>query len=427
MKLPVDINYIKNIAVLFVTLFLMVSCSTIAVLYLIECSWVYYVLTTVGYSLIFGLYYILVVKEFMYVHDNMEGRVKDMATEIENTGLSTASEVYNEHIWTITHEIRSPLAVITAAVKLQSSYLREIYNDAYKSGLITGDNVENYKGLKNAILSIDRNVNIIADFINGIVNHADNINEETEGQRFIEASTYMTSVLESARNFSRTMKIIDNKNLGFHKDSYDDFDKVHILANQHDLTRILMNIFKNSSDAIWQNIDFLKKRRPGYKPSLKLRCLKSTHIDTAILLNKEKVMGPFGCDREESPFYLVIEDNGPGISEENREKIFTKNFSTQSGLMNLGLGLHICMKIAKDNDISMYFQTDESRGTRLILGFPRVILLEESPTEKSVGVLCMECEDLMYSSSSHRLYDDIVDQEVISSYSLVPQSHQNEH
>ena len=43
-------------------------------------------------------------------------------------------------------------------------------------------------------------------------------------------------------------------------------------------------------------------------------------------------------------FYdIVIEDNGPGVSEENRSKLFTPNFTTKSN--GTGLGLSIWMSI----------------------------------------------------------------------------------
>ena len=39
-------------------------------------------------------------------------------------------------------------------------------------------------------------------------------------------------------------------------------------------------------------------------------------------------------------FYdIVVEDNGPGVKEENRSKLFTPNFTTKSGGTGLGLAI----------------------------------------------------------------------------------------
>ena len=36
---------------------------------------------------------------------------------------------------------------------------------------------------------------------------------------------------------------------------------------------------------------------------------------------------------------IVFEDNGPGVSEENRDKLFTPNFTTKNGGSGLGLAI----------------------------------------------------------------------------------------
>ena len=39
-------------------------------------------------------------------------------------------------------------------------------------------------------------------------------------------------------------------------------------------------------------------------------------------------------------FYdIVVEDNGPGVSEENRPRLFTPNFTTKNGGSGLGLAI----------------------------------------------------------------------------------------
>ena len=48
----------------------------------------------------------------------------------------------------------------------------------------------------------------------------------------------------------------------------------------------------------------------------------------------------------EDGFYeIVVEDNGPGVSEENQDKIFTPDFTTKTS--GSGLGLAICKRIVE--------------------------------------------------------------------------------
>ena len=42
---------------------------------------------------------------------------------------------------------------------------------------------------------------------------------------------------------------------------------------------------------------------------------------------------------QEGFYDIVVEDNGPGVSEENRERLFTPNFTTKNGGSGLGLAI----------------------------------------------------------------------------------------
>jgi len=45
---------------------------------------------------------------------------------------------------------------------------------------------------------------------------------------------------------------------------------------------------------------------------------------------------------------LTVEDNGPGVSEENSEKIFEAFFTTKDVGRGMGLGLHLCRQFVED-------------------------------------------------------------------------------
>ncbi|MDZ7689690.1 MAG: ATP-binding protein [Balneolaceae bacterium] len=71
---------------------------------------------------------------------------------------------------------------------------------------------------------------------------------------------------------------------------------------------------------------------------------------------------------KKSSAFFEIEDNGSGISEEDKSKIFVPNFSTKSS--GTGLGLAICKKIIEAHEGSISFASIKGQGTTFIVKLP---------------------------------------------------------
>lgn len=67
---------------------------------------------------------------------------------------------------------------------------------------------------------------------------------------------------------------------------------------------------------------------------------------------------------------LSVSDNGPGIPQEIREKIFEPHFSTKRE--GHGLGLATCYRIIKNHGGKIEVESEPGRGTRFTLRLPRV-------------------------------------------------------
>lgn len=81
------------------------------------------------------------------------------------------------------------------------------------------------------------------------------------------------------------------------------------------LTRVVVNLLTNAIQAVEDN--------PGEK-----------HLIVAVRNSSE-----------DGYYDIVVEDNGPGVSEQNQEKIFTPDFTTKTS--GSGLGLAICRRIVE--------------------------------------------------------------------------------
>jgi two-component system nitrogen regulation sensor histidine kinase NtrY len=73
-----------------------------------------------------------------------------------------------------------------------------------------------------------------------------------------------------------------------------------------------------------------------------------------------------------------ISDNGTGIPEELKSKIFTPNFTTKSS--GMGLGLSIAKRYAETAGGTILFESEHDKGSSFIVELPLLYTVER--TEK---------------------------------------------
>ena len=113
------------------------------------------------------------------------------------------------------------------------------------------------------------------------------------------------------------------------------------------------------------------------RPALKIKADK-THMNrlfTNLLSNAVDA-----CTQEEKCFISIkeeikdghvliqVKDNGEGIPEETRSKIFVPNFTTKTS--GTGLGLAMCKSIVEQAGGDIWFQTETDKGTTFFVQLP---------------------------------------------------------
>ena len=86
-----------------------------------------------------------------------------------------------------------------------------------------------------------------------------------------------------------------------------------------DFSRVILNLCNNAFDAMWEKLN----TNPEYKPKLTIRTFKDKN------------------------FHIEIEDNGPGIRKQYKDKVLQPFFTTKKGTDGTGLGLSITNDIVK--------------------------------------------------------------------------------
>ena len=117
------------------------------------------------------------------------------------------------------------------------------------------------------------------------------------------------------------------------------------------LTRVFVNLIGNSVQAIENAQNEAVER--GEEPF------------------QGKILVSLRLSNKEGFYDIVFEDNGPGVSDENRSKLFTPNFTTKSN--GTGLGLSICRNIVeKCNGEILYSKSFSLKGACFTVRYPRV-------------------------------------------------------
>jgi nitrogen fixation/metabolism regulation signal transduction histidine kinase len=109
-----------------------------------------------------------------------------------------------------------------------------------------------------------------------------------------------------------------------------------VFADKSQIIRVLNNIVKNA-------IQSIPKTRRGI-------------IEIKLVYNDEYIT-------------MSIHDNGVGIEDHMKDKVFYPNFTTKSS--GMGLGLAICADIIQSFDGRIYFETIQGVGTTFFIELPR--------------------------------------------------------
>jgi signal transduction histidine kinase len=111
---------------------------------------------------------------------------------------------------------------------------------------------------------------------------------------------------------------------------------VSIVADKDQISRVFSNLIKNSIQAIPETIE--------------------GKIDVFI-------------SQKENNYLIEIKDNGTGIAEDKKDKIFVPNFTTKT--TGMGLGLAMVKNIVENAQGKVWFETKEDIGTSFFIELPK--------------------------------------------------------
>ena len=234
--------------------------------------------------------------------------VAELERSVEKLARSERESAWREMAKQIAHEINNPLT----PMKLSVQHLHRAWTDK-------SEHFEDYfnRISKTLIDEID-NLSAIA----------------TEFSNFAKMPTAINQHINLIDRIEKAVVLFTNDDVDFriHKNG---LQNIPIYADKEQISRVFINLFKNAIQSV----------EKGIRPIIELQIMTDKHFAT-----------------------VRVTDNGKGIPEDLKEKLFRPNFTTKTS--GMGLGLAIVKNILESNGGTITFETETGKGTTFILSFP---------------------------------------------------------
>ncbi|VAW23602.1 Nitrogen regulation protein NtrY [hydrothermal vent metagenome] len=235
-------------------------------------------------------------------------KVNELATSAELLARSERESAWREMAKQIAHEIKNPLT----PMKL------------------------NIQHLQRSIKGVEQKDKYFERLTKNLIEQIDNLSEiATEFSNFAKIPTARNHVFNLSERMIKVIDLFkshDKASIRFEIESGED---IKVKADTEQLSRALINLIKNGIQAI----------PPGVHGEIFISLSKKGH--NAL---------------------IKVKDNGVGIPEETRGKLFSPSFTTKTS--GMGLGLSIVKGIVENFSGMIWFETEINKGSTFFIEIP---------------------------------------------------------
>jgi signal transduction histidine kinase len=199
--------------------------------------------------------------------------------------------------------------------------------------------------------------------IKSLVNCVDGLKEKLDIDFIMSDLTDI--VTESKTGIERVRKIVQDLK-----------DFAHVDKTEFQLADINEGIEK-TLQLVWNEIKYKTTVEKDYGDIPQIACMPGqlNQVYMNLLVNASQAIEKHGIIRikthaDETNVYIEISDDGCGVVEENRSKIFDAFFTTKPVGEGTGLGLSISYTIIQKHGGDIRIQSEERKGTTFLITLP---------------------------------------------------------
>lgn len=241
----------------------------------------------------------------------------------------------------IAHEIQNPLNFVNNFSEVSEELIDELKEELAEGNAASVSEIVNY--LKENISKINHHGKRADSIVKGMLQHS----RKSEG---IRESTDLNQLAEECLSLSfHGLRAKDNTFQSDFKTKLEP-NLPTVQAIRQDLGRVLLNLINNAFYAVNEKA---KGDKNGYRPSINI--------------STNQVPSQNGHGKL---VQISVSDNGPGVPESIREKIFQPFFTTKPSGSGTGLGLSLSYDIIKAHGGEIKLESKVGEGSQFIIQLP---------------------------------------------------------
>ena len=242
----------------------------------------------------------------------------------------------------IAHEIQNPLNFVNNFSEVSNELIEEVLEERSKEKVARNEELENeiLTDIKENLTKINHHGKRASDIVKGMLEHSRKSTGEKEPT---DINALCDEYLRLAYHGLRAKDQDFNATMETHFDT--NLPKLDIIPQ--DIGRVLLNLINNAFYAVNERS---KKVEIGYEPKVT--------VTTQLTAN--------------SQLLIAIKDNGSGIPDVIKDKIFQPFFTTKPTGQGTGLGLSLAYDIVKAHGGELKVETKEGEGSEFVIQLPAV-------------------------------------------------------
>lgn len=238
----------------------------------------------------------------------------------------------------IAHEIQNPLNFVNNFSEVSAELVAEMYEEISKGNADEAKEIAN--DLKQNLNKINHHGKRAADIVKGMLQHS----RTGSGQKELtDINALADEYLRLAYHGLRAKDKSFNAKFETHLDPT--LPKLNVIPQ--DIGRVLLNLINNAFYAVSEKSYYAKASEDTYEPTVT--------VTTKKLIDKIEIS---------------VKDNGNGIPDSIKEKIFQPFFTTKPTGQGTGLGLSLSYDIVKAHGGELKVETKEEDGSKFIIQLP---------------------------------------------------------